>query len=104
MGEIIRYVGENYSDYSITLESVAKRFNVDAKSLSKQFKKYTHITFHKYLTELKIEEAKRLLLTTDMSIEQIYIKVGYVSRTTFMRAFSSVEELTPSEYRKKARE
>lgn len=103
IADIIAYVGENYSDYSLTLESVAKQFGVDAKNLSKQFKKYSHITFHKYLTELKIEEAKRLLITTDLSIEQIYNKVGYVSRTTFMRAFGSVEELTPSEYRKKAR-
>lgn len=103
IAEIIKYVGENYSDYSLTLESVAKRFGVDPKNLSKQFKKHSHITFHKYLTEIKIEEAKRLLITTDMSIEQIYNKVGYVSRTTFMRAFGSIEELTPSEYRKKTR-
>ena len=37
---------------------------------------------------------------TNMSIEQIYNRVGYISRTTFIRAFTSVENITPSEYRK----
>ena len=103
ISDIVKFVGENYSDYSLTLESVAKEFNIDPKNLSRKFKKYSNMTFHKYLTELKIEEAKRLLITTDMSIEQIYTKVGYVSRTTFIRAFNSVEMVTPSEYRKNAR-
>lgn len=101
--EVVKFVGENYDNYDLTLESVAKEFNFDSKSLSRKFKNYCHVTFHKYLTEIRIEEAKRLLITTDMSIEQIYIKVGYVSRTTFMRAFNSVEKVTPSEYRKKAK-
>lgn len=101
--DIVKFVAENYDNYALTLESVAKEFNVDPKSLSRKFKNYSHVTFHKYLTEIRIEEAKKLLLTTDMSIEQIYIKVGYVSRTTFMRAFNSVEKITPSEYRKKAK-
>ena len=103
IANVIKFVGENYSDYSLTLESVAKEFNVDHKNLSRKFKKYSNMTFHKYLTELKIEEAKRLLITTDLSIEQIYNKVGYVSRTTFIRAFNSVEMVTPSEYRKNVR-
>lgn len=102
--DVTAYIGENYGNYDITLESVAKEFGVDAKNLSRQFKKYNKITFHKYLTELRIETAKRLLITTDMSIESIYTEVGFVSRTTFMRAFNSVEKSTPSEYRKKAKE
>ena len=100
MAEIINFVETNYSNYSLTLESVAKKFELDPKNLSKQFKKHNGVTFHKYLTELKIEEAKKLLITTDMSIEQIYTKVGFISRTTFIRAFTSIEKVTPSEYRK----
>lgn len=103
IAEAVKYISENYNDYELSLESVAKQFDVDAKKLSKHIKKYNHITFHKYLTELRIEEAKRLLITTDLSVKQIYNKVGYVSRTTFMRAFNSVEKITPSEYRKKVR-
>lgn len=100
MSGVMNYIDNNYSDYSLTLERVAEKFDLDAKSLSKQFKKYNQITFHKYLTELKIEESKRLLITTNMSVEQIYRKVGYISRTTFIRAFTSAEKITPSEYRK----
>jgi AraC-like DNA-binding protein len=103
MYEIMKYIEENYKNYELTLEYVARHFNVDSKALSKHIKKYSNITFRKYLTELRIEEAKRLMITTDMSIEQIYIEVGYVSRTTFIRAFDSVEKITPSEYRKKVR-
>ena len=103
IAEVIKYIDDNYNNYALSLENVAKQFDVDAKKMSKYIKKYANITFHKYLTELRIEEAKRLLITTDMSIEQIYNQVGYVSRTTFMRAFNSVEKITPSEYRKKAK-
>ena len=102
--QVVRYIDENYNDYSLSLEHLAKQFGVDEKNISRYIKKYTGITFHKYLTEFRIEEAKKLLITTDMSVEQIYNKVGYVSRTTFMRAFNSVEKITPSEYRKKSRE
>ena len=42
--------------------------------MSKYIKKYANITFHKYLTELRIEEAKKLLITTED--EQISIMVG----------------------------
>lgn len=104
LDDVEKYINDNYSDYALSLEEIAKKFNVDAKNLSKQFKKYTNVTFHKYVTEIRIEAAKRLLITTDLSIEQIYVKVGYVSRTTFMRAFNSIENITPSEYRRKARE
>lgn len=104
MEDVEKYIGDNYGDYALSLEGVAKEFNVDAKNLSRQFKKYTNVTFHKYVAELRIEEAKRLLITTDLSVEQIYVRVGYVSRTTFMRAFNSVENVTPSEYRRKARD
>ena len=104
MEDVEKYIADNYGDYALSLEGVAKEFNVDAKNLSRQFKKYTNVTFHKYVAELRIEEAKRLLITTDLSVEQIYVKVGYVSRTTFMRAFNSVENVTPSEYRRKARD
>ena len=100
IAEIIRYIDANYNDYSISLENIAEKFGVDAKKLSKDIKKHVNITFLKYLTDLRIGEAKRLLITTDMSIEQIYTSVGYVSRTTFIRSFNSVENMTPSEYRK----
>ena len=103
MVEVMKYIDENYNRYDLTLEAVSKRFDVDAKNMSKYIKRYTNITFHKYITELRIEKAKRLLITTDMSIEQIYTEVGYISRTTFMRAFNSVEKITPSEYRKQVK-
>ena len=104
MAEVMEYINQNYTNYEITLESVAGHFDIDDKRLSKYIKKYNNVTFHKYITDLRIEDAKRLLITTDMSIEQIYKSVGYVSRTTFIRAFNSAEGVTPSEYRKKIKD
>jgi two-component system response regulator YesN len=55
----------------------------------------------KYLTSLRIEEAKRLLRNTDLSIVAIAEKVGYPNVTNFYRHFQRLQGTTPAAYRQK---
>lgn len=98
-----RYIQENYQDENLCLDAVAEHFQTNSKYISKLFKKNSDVQFHDYLTGVRIEQAKELLKGSDMKIEDIYTAVGYVGRSTFIRAFKSREGITPTAYRENNR-
>lgn len=51
------------------------------------FRKYTGKTYSEYLTELKLDYSKKLLLTTDLSITDICFSSGFSSVSNFLKAF-----------------
>ena len=68
--------------------------------LSHLFKEELDITFIEYLTRVRIEEARRLLFQTSMSIQEITQRVGYVDPSYFSRVFKKVTGMTPNRYRR----
>jgi AraC-like DNA-binding protein len=96
--EIIEYIGLHFAE-GIYLEGVAGEFNISSKLLSKMVKNQTGISFGEYLSRLRIEEAKRLLTTTDMPINDIIPATGFISRNTFIRTFRKLTNVLPSDYR-----
>jgi len=97
--EIITYIDSHYKE-DIGLDSVAHSFNISPKYLSKLIKDKIGINFTAYLLELRIKYAKEFLSKTDMSINDIFVEVGFNNRNTFIRSFKKSTGLTPSEYRK----
>jgi AraC-like DNA-binding protein len=89
----------NY-EKSISLESVANDHNVTPYLLSKWFKKIKGINFIDYLTTIRIQKAKDLLLETDMKVNDIALKVGY-QPSYFNRTFKKNEGMTPKAYKDK---
>lgn len=69
------------------LTRVADQFNLTPNYLSIFFKENAHDTFLNYLTRLRLEEAKRLMRDTRLSITEISERVGYASANSFTRAF-----------------
>ena len=67
--------------------------------LSFFLKENAHDTFLNYLTRLRLEEAKRLMRDTRLSITEISERVGYASANSFTRAFKKIEHVTPTQYR-----
>ena len=67
---------------------------------SRQFKKEFGMSFLQYIDNLKIEKAKKLLITGD-SIEQIALTLGFSHVTRFYRKFKEIVGMTPNEFRKK---
>ena len=90
------------SKYSeeLSLEEVAGTLGVTSQYLSKIVKEDTGLTFKEYMTELRIEESKRLLKRGDLSMKDICYKVGYNDTSYFIRAFKKYEGLTPKDYQK----
>ena len=98
----IDYLNAHY-DEEISLEFLAEKFFVSKSTLIYNFKKYTGHTLIDYLLTVRIEKAKRLLVSTDKSIREISELCGFSSPNYFGLIFKKRENLSPATYRKNQR-
>lgn len=85
----------------ISLDLLAQKFATTKRTLNRRFKKALNDTPVNYLQKMRVESAKRLLETTDFSVEQIVRQVGYEDVSSFRKLFIETAELSPSAYRQK---
>ncbi|MDC7290540.1 response regulator [Blautia schinkii] len=97
--EIIRYIRQNFRE-ELSLEILGEEFGMNGVYLGQVFKKETGVTFLKYLTNIRIEEAKRLLDDGKLNIAQVSDMVGYKTSQYFSQIFAKTAGVTPQEYRK----
>lgn len=98
--EVQEYLNNNFKE-TLTLKSVAAHFYTDMYYLSTKFKEIIGYSFKQYLTNLRLSYAKYLLVTTDNTISSICSACGYNDPANFIRAFTSIEKLSPTKYRAK---
>ncbi len=96
---ITAYIEENYNA-DIYLESIAQLFNTTPNYVSKLIKAKLGMNFVDYLADIRIRHACDLMAEGNMTVNDLYKKVGYSNRNTFTNAFKKVTGTTPSEYRK----
>ena len=94
-----QYIKQNYKK-NITLDEVAEYVGFSATYFSAFFKKETGEGFAKYLTRIRIEEAKELLRETGLSVAEICEEVGYSDRKHFTYTFHKMTGVNPAQYRK----
>lgn len=94
-----QYIEHNF-DKRLSLEEAAKAVNTSVRYFCKVFKKSTSMTFVDYLTRLRIEKSKNLLLNPNKRISEIAYEVGFESLTQFNRSFKKLSGQTPTQYRK----
>ena len=94
-----KYVRENYCDPNISLISVANHVNMSSAYFSTVFSQTTGRSFINYLTELRIEKAKELLISTNMKLSDIAMEIGYSEPNYFSHVFRKSEGITPKEFR-----
>lgn len=85
---------------SVTLEEVAEVVGYNPAYFSSSFKKYTGQNFSEYLTEVRIEEAKHLLKTSQLGIAEISEQAGYSDCKYFRKIFKKTVGIKPNDYRK----
>jgi AraC-like DNA-binding protein len=98
--DIMSYLEERAVHERLTLEVVAAKYGISRFYLCRLFKEVTGITFVRYITSLKVNEAKRLLVDTDMSMIEISESVGYESLSNFEKNFKTETGIIPSKYRR----
>lgn len=92
------FIRENQSE-DLSLEQVAKAVNTSTFYFCKMFKKATGINFTDYLSRVRIEKAKNLLLNPNLRVSEIAYEVGFQSLTHFNRVFKKIVGQSPTEYR-----
>ena len=85
----------------ISLDDISREIDISPYYFSKIFKENTGENFIDYLTTLRIDKAKELLETTDMSMKELCGEVGYANPNYFSRIFKKIVGLSPTEYKDK---
>lgn len=96
--KIRTYIRENYMN-EISMQDAARQFNYSDAYFCKLFKQCFDQNFTTYLTNFRINEAKRLLKDKTISVKDAGMKVGYYDSNYFAKVFKRVTGMIPSEYR-----
>lgn len=96
---IIHYIHRNYQE-DLALSDLAARFTMSVSRISEVIKQTTGQTFVHFLHDLRLRHACSLLVSTDMSVTEIALEVGYGSYKTFSRIFRESKGIVPKEYRR----
>lgn len=83
----------------IDSEKIAKRNHISISTLRRMVSQYTGFPLNDYLHRLKVAEAKKVLLNTDMQIKDISIALGYTDVSYFSRLFKKYAGVAPQQYR-----
>lgn len=90
-------------DKKITLGDVAAYLHLNPSYFSRIFKQYAQMNFIDYVNQMKIEEAKRLIDNTNESTEKIADKLGFESKSYFIKVFKKYFGASPIEYKRGSR-
>lgn len=99
VSDISRYIDRNLNG-KIALEDIAAELGMSRTHLCAVFKQETGMTINEYITQRKVEEAKRLLAGTDRSVGSIGEGLGFSSQCYFQNVFKKAVGVTPLEFRK----
>lgn len=99
LSEAMDYIRRNYNN-DLSLEKVAQSIYISPYYLSHLFKEELNITFVEYLTMVRMEEAKKLLSDSSMSVLAVASEVGYEDASYFSKVFKKITGLSPNQYRR----
>lgn len=95
----IAYMEEHITE-NIPLDEIADEIGLSKFYFNRLFSKHIGMTPHKYFINMRVQHAKRLLMTTHDSVEEIAEKCGFDSASNFIRLFKQRTNMTPTAFRK----
>lgn len=96
---ITRYLQEHLSE-DVSLSVLAEEFHLSAQYISQLFKNEIGVNFLAYFTNIRMERAKKLLLSSSAPIGEISEQLGFGDYRVFTKVFKKAEGVTPSQYRR----
>ena len=97
MIEMLNYIQANYID--ITLDDLAEKFYLSKPYLSKYIKEKSGMTFGELVKQIRMKKARALLKSSNMTVENIALTVGYQNVEHFNRLFKKAYDMTPMQFR-----
>ncbi len=104
LNKIRAVIAEKLCDSMLSLDVLADECGVSPSYLSRYFKQRMDCTPMAYVENARMEIAKDLLKSTDLSLDEILERAGYIDKSNFIRKFKKREGVTPMSYRKNIRE
>lgn len=98
----VLYICENYSS-EISLTMLARNFGASESHFSRQFKMFTGFGVNEYISTVRVKNAEKLLVTTNLSVTQIAQRCGFNSSSYFAAVFKKTRGISPCAMRKKRR-
>lgn len=97
--DVQRYLEENYQDFNLSSKSIALHHHISVPYLNRIFKQKTGETIAFYIKSLRLNHARQMLTSTNLSVESIAKKVGFENTKYFYTVFKNEYGLSPSNYR-----
>lgn len=99
MDDIVKYISAKIHLPTLSVESVAKKFNLDRATLYRNFKKSLKLSPSDYITGQRIYLAQKLLENPNVSVKAVACSVGYSDQMYFAKVFKKATGLSPIEYK-----
>lgn len=96
--QIVDYINENITN-PLSVDKISKHFNYNNDYISRIFKDCYGYSIKDYINRQKLALAKKLLITSDISINKIAESLGFADGTLFNKFFYYHENITPTRYR-----
>lgn len=95
-----KYICDNFDDETkLTPDAIAKAMSVDIRTLYRRFKKHTPYTPTEFVKRIRFSYAANLIITTDLTVQEIIFRIGMSNKTSFYADFKKIYGMTPKEYR-----
>lgn len=95
----LTYIRHNYS-YSISIQDITRHVGIDRTYLYRIFMQYKKRSPKQYLTQFRLLAAKEMLCNTPYSITEIALSSGFHDASSFCKAFTRAEQISPQKFRK----
>jgi YesN/AraC family two-component response regulator len=97
--QLVKYIEHHY-DQELYIRDLSERFYINQFTCCKLFKKVLGKTFTEYVMEIRLDQACRLMKSTELTIEEIALKVGYSDYFYFNKVFKKHYGLTPARFKR----
>lgn len=104
LGLILKTIDQNISNPALCASTIAENLCMSTRVMYRRLERITDKKLQHIIQEIRINMAQSLILSSNMTMDEIMFKVGYESRTTFYRNFKEIHGVTPGEFRKRRRE
>ena len=101
ISQVCEYIQTHYAE-DINAKTIGEVFFLSASYLAHVFRSHTGTSIGKYLEDVRLAQAEKLLLDTDLQISQIAERVGYHDSNYFTKCFRKKYQISPSEIKKKS--